>query len=56
MRPKQKNYFVLDREQGKEILVTPDIAHEYRDATKFIRLRKPAPQNVKPDAEPSDRR
>lgn len=43
------NYYVLERKTGKEVLVTPDVAHEYRNAKDFIRLNKPAPQNTPPE-------
>lgn len=49
MRRRPANFYVLERKTGKEILVTGDVAHLYRNAIDYIRLRKPAPQDVNAD-------
>lgn len=45
LRNKPAAFYVRARNGGHKILVTADIAHEYRDAIKFIRLDEPAPQD-----------
>lgn len=39
-------FYVLDRHSGKEILVTAEDRHEYRDSCRYIRLKKPAPADT----------
>lgn len=39
-------FYVLDRNSGKEILVTAELRHEYRDSCRYVRLNKPAPADT----------
>jgi len=56
MRNRPANFYVRDRSSGKKVLVTADVAHEFRDSCKFIRLDDPAPQDVNADVPMPDLR